>query len=168
MSPEPKSIRLPQSIISAVENYLVAKAHSILQQQRITPVYNELLKTFAFYAELDNKPTERILDRENLFLSQDTQTLDQYLTEVDRQLKERGLKPIQMARDHCPAYSSHHQFIETENLLIRLCAPLFGFDADEIQTAELQDRNQFVELVVNIAILSPNFKSAEAILKRHA
>jgi hypothetical protein len=160
MSTIPK--QLTPEIVTATEAYLLAKVSFITLNAEVTKVYNTVLQTFPLFADLENQPAQRILDHEYLWLSQDTETQTKYYQQVDRQLKNLGLKPLTMETTKNPSWPARELLIAAENHLIDLAAPLFRLEPAQI--TKVHDRDRFLDLIVAIAVTSPNFKSAKEIL----
>lgn len=167
MTPE----QMPQSVKSAVNAYLMARAHAELQREKVDSIARELLTTAEYYTDPKfitraRKKSERITEPKNAWLLEDSEHTD-YLLDLKHALKKAGYKiediPGEPAHSYkCPALVAEDIQRDAERLIIKTAAEMLGETEDfhhKLLCNGLDKYYQFIDLVVKLVVNLPNFKN---------
>lgn len=148
---------------SLVQSYLTTRAIAETLREEVDKVKVGVLSGFSFKNDLSIEHGEEerdITDPEDLYLSQDEEGIIRYHAEVDKKLKESGIKPKSMESDFCPALVAEHDQRKIEWALLDEVAEVLEceYDGKKLNNRLLclgpEKRQQFIDLIVLATLAS--------------
>jgi len=162
-----------QEVKSAVNAYLLARAHAEIMRNAVDKIQREILKevplTNGFYETEGRRNRkeagELITDPDDTWLCTNDAQVEDYYLECDKREREVGIKPDDMPTTHCPALVAEEIQRKTERLIISNAAEMLHleFDGEELHHRliyhGLDKYHEFIDLVEKLVINLPDFKN---------
>jgi hypothetical protein len=158
-----------QEVKEAVETYLASRAVAEATRAKVDVVQRQVLQDIILYTDLGRKyggSVKRIVDPNQVYLSENSGGVLRYLREVDRLLRIDGIKPAEMGFDYCPALVAETDQLQTEWALLDATAKMLEMDIDgrqlntrllcEQNGKGLERRQEFIDTVVKMVLAIQN------------
>ena len=159
-----KKVFESKQVKSLVNAFLMQKTLTEILKDQVAEVYSEILQKFEVFSDAfaDSKrggKVERIFDYKNLYLTKDEETVSKIYDEADRILKAKGIKPLSMEHDYCPALVAEEELRKIEHLLIEATGGPFGVTIESLFTGGngLNNYNKWIDLAVKAVVNHPDF-----------
>ena len=153
---------ITSAVKSAVNAYLLARAHANTMREIVNKYYKEALEIYPLYTDR-HKKAEQIYDVKRMYLSEDEQTCEDVYNDVEYRLRRDGIKPPEMPDGQCPALVAESIQRDAENLIIEATGEMLGMDIDslEIKTRLLHMGKyyEYIDLVCKLVVNLPDFKN---------
>lgn len=130
--------RITPEMRTHAKQYVQAENDASVLRKKVDAVWFELLQEdrFAMYRDKfegkDKHFGERILSHEDLYLSKDDITFNDAIREMDKRLKERGIKPLDMPFDYCPALVAESNLTDMRWILVADSEKILGIEKGEL------------------------------------
>ena len=156
---------------AAVRAYLLARTHAEVLREAVDVVEREVLQECPLSNGLDVQAgfaPHAITEPKKVYLCTDQPILEEHWATVDQRLRERGIKPANMDKDHCPALVAERIQTETEWLITETAGAMLGM-ADpkalnnKLLCLGLDERERFLDLVIRLVVNLPDFKPPELV-----
>jgi hypothetical protein len=156
---------ITQELTEAVEAYLHARANAETIRQSVDEVQQDLLTDSPLPNSTDHGP-EFITDPDRTYLAEEEAVI-RYFGEMDARLREAGIKPDDMDKDHCPALVAEDIQRQAELAVIVETGRMLEVDNPETlnnallcQKDGLEKRQEFIDtavrLIVSAGLVSKN------------
>lgn len=158
-----KAIDTPE-VHDLVNAWLLQKTYAVTTREHVDKVYADVLREIEVLSNGKyRQPVFRILENKDLYMSDDTDTLEKIYAEVDRRLKAANVKPAEMVVDFCPALVAEHELSKIEHLLADTTGKPLGVSSEKLLCSRngLDNYKKWIELVVSAITNSPKFKLAK-------
>ena len=153
---------------SAVTAYLLAKAHAQVMREEVDKIERAVLEECPLTNGLEvehGQPPRKITDPKDVWLCDDDNTLEEYYQDVDHRLREAGLKPESMPREHCPALVAEDMETKAKWLICDASADMMDLEYDgkelnsRLLSRGLDEYQRFIDLNAKLVVNLPDFKS---------
>jgi len=165
---------IPESVKSAVNAYLMARAYAEVHREKVDSIQRHLLETAKYYVDPKWKDTrsfqdgiddERITDLKLTYLMSDSESKD-YFADLKAALIKAGYEiediPGAEGRWKCPALVAESLQRDTERLIIECASDMVNGGenfADKLLCFGLERYHRFIDLVVGMVVSMPGFKN---------
>jgi len=168
VTPDKKKVLTP-SLISAVNSYLMAKAHAELLHDQVDAIFAKALQLYPIYKDLVANSRRfgdgsQIIHSKDMYLSQDKQTSDKIYAFVNEHCRKLGIKPDSMSDELCPALVADSLVRECKRLIIQISAPNMDVDPELVLNGSMEHYNKWVDIHVSMVVSDPDYKNP---LPRH-
>jgi hypothetical protein len=149
---------------SLVSTWLLQKAYSEIVREKVNSVYADVLAEIPIFDDFqakhkDYKSIGRILTVNDMYLSNDLESCNKIYIEVDKRLKEKGIKPLDMKWEFCPALTEESKLTDIEHKIIKLTGSPFGVTVDKLLMYGLDSYNKWIDLSIKVIVNMPDFKN---------
>ena len=159
-----KTPELTPAVRSAVNAYLISKAHAQLMREDVDKVYTELFDIYPLYTDRysDQMKPRRIYNQNDMYLSKDDATCQDIYRDIDITLKERKIKPEDMEWDHCPALVAESMLTKCEWLICDAAVEMLDLEFDgktlnhKLLCLGLDKYKKFIDLIVTAVVKEKN------------
>ena len=151
------SKHLTPELIQAVNAYLMAKAYAQVMRERVDAVHREILTECPIYADRDEG--QQILRSHDLYLCSNEALCADFFAEANHRLRKLGIKPADMADNHCPALVAENLVCKTANFLADVSGRPFGVTAHKLLCAGMAKFDEWIELNCKFVVNSPGYKA---------
>lgn len=151
------------TLISAVADYLVAKAKSQVLREQVDKIQNEVFKGFEFF---DSVNGEKITDPKYIYCSDDDEGAKRFYDACEDAEIKAGIKPLSMPPGFCPALVAENKMREIEVRIIEESAEVYkmGFDGKELRhrllCTGMKTYHEWIDATVGLTITSQKRKVA--------
>lgn len=152
----------------AVNAVLMTMAHAQLMREEVDAIQREILAECPLTpGELAIKmgETAPITDPKDVYLCDDAAQLEDYYAECDKRERARKVKPVDMAKEYCPALVAESTQRDAEHLMLDCFAELIKFEGGgdlfrhRLLCRGLDEYNRAKELCIKIVVNMPGYQS---------
>lgn len=151
------------SLQSGVSAVLLARTHAEVKREQVDEVYRDILNTFEIYTNpkegkhRNAYPVERITENKDLWKANDVDYRD-ITDQADFELREKGIKPVEMEREYCPALVAEHIERKAVWVLFDIAEEFTGMSCEQA-TNSLERHKKYLDLLIGLGVNLPGFKN---------
>ena len=152
------------NLFKLVNTYLNARTFLEVITEKVAPIHAGILKEIQIYNDIqvrhERGTKRRIYDWKDLYQTEDESAFQNILDLADKYLRDAGLKPADMSRDHCPVLVAQSNLRDVEHAIMDHTFPILGIDKDTFFTGSkfLERYKKFIDLTVGAVVNHPNFR----------
>ena len=149
---------------AAVDAVLMARAYAEVKRDQVDAIKRDELALCHYYVAEEHAKRRGVGERitePGLDWLMSEERFSEYIMQIKKVERERGVKPDDMPDDHCPACVAETVRMQAERLLIDTAWPLVSEDGSERGKGMLygDKRQLFLDLICKMVVNRPGYKN---------